>query len=181
MCPPSVGASYCPKRACTAYGTCQMDHCARNAPATSRRTQNRAVPVAAAHQRTRPRTTNCKRTNHPDALGTDTNHNTHPTPRPHQQRTPTSNIRTIPGRKEHRQATFGPSSLLHTPSNQQHRQATFGPHSGKQKTPTTTRREKINEKQLWDNLPLQITPFLSLPPKGGQNVDSGQKKKQTQL
>ena len=57
-----------------------MDYRARNDPATSRRTRGRSVPVAAAHQRTRPRTTNGKRTNHSDATRNDTNGNTHPTP-----------------------------------------------------------------------------------------------------
>ena len=43
-------------------------------------------------QRTRPRATSGKRTNHPDALGSDTTGNTHPTPWPRQKRTPTSNF-----------------------------------------------------------------------------------------
>ena len=72
----------------------QMDHRAINAPVTARRTWGRTVPVAAAHQRTRPHTTNGKRTNHPDAPGNDTNGNTRPTARPQQN--------------EHRQPTFGP-------------------------------------------------------------------------
>ena len=55
---------------------------------------------AAAQQHTRPRTTNGKRTNHPDAPGNDTNGNTHPTPRPRQKRTPTSNFRTTSPEKQ---------------------------------------------------------------------------------
>ena len=57
-----MGSRYYPNRACTSHATGPMAQCARNAPATSRRTPT-------AHQRTRPRTTNGKKTNHSDALG----------------------------------------------------------------------------------------------------------------
>ena len=100
LCPPCLGGScHCPHCACTLHGTCPVDHRARNCPATSRRTRGRPVPVAAAHQHTRPRTTDGKRTNHPDAPGNNTNGNTNPTPRSRQ--------------KKNRQATFGPRSGKH--------------------------------------------------------------------
>ena len=94
MCAPCVGGSYYPNRACKSHGTCPMDHRARHAPATSRRKRSRFVPVAAARQRTRQRTTSDKMANHLDAPGNDTTGNTLPTPRPWQKRTSTSNFRT---------------------------------------------------------------------------------------
>ena len=131
-----------------------MDHRARDAPDTSRRTRGRPVPVAAAHQRTRLRTTNCKRTNL-DVPGTDTNRNTHPTRRPHQQRTPTSNIRTTPGQKG------APTSNFRTTQREtkKHRQQ----RSGKKKT-----RNNFGTPPLTPR-----TTLLSLRPKSGQKVDSG--------
>ena len=105
MCPPRVGGSYCLNRACTLHCTCSMDHRVRNATASSRRTRGRPVPVAAAHQRTRLHTTNCKRTSHPDATRNDTNGNTHPTPRPRQKRAPTSNFRTTSPDKQNQTKT----------------------------------------------------------------------------
>ena len=67
MSPPCVGRNCYPNRACS-HGTCPMDHRAKKCSCP--------VPVAAAHRRTRPRTTIGKRTNHLDAAGNDTNGNT---------------------------------------------------------------------------------------------------------
>ena len=113
MCPPCVGGSYCPNCACTSYGTCLMDYRARNASTTFEAAPR---PCSRSTKRTRkPRTTNGKRTHHRDAPGNDTNGNTYPTPRlwqtqKHRQATfgppaqknkaPTSNIRTLPGKKQ---------------------------------------------------------------------------------
>ena len=127
-----------PSRVCTSHGTCPMDHRARNALATSRRTRGHPVPVAAAHQRTTPRTTHGRRTNHPDALGNDANGNTHPTPRPQQKQTPTGTFSlTAPSFQRNKTPTSLPLSGQTKPQKSNIRTTS-------RRNPTKTKRKVAN-------------------------------------
>ena len=88
MCPPCVGASYYPNRACKPQGTCLMDYRARNASDTSRRTRHVARgPITRTRRETTQTATPTQR----------------PDPGKKEHRQATSGP---PGKKEHRQATF---------------------------------------------------------------------------
>ena len=99
MCPPCVGGSYCPDRACTSHGTCSMDHRARNALDTSRRTRGRSCPwrqrTSAANRARQTAARPITRTH------CETTQSATPTqrPKPGQKRKPTSSFRTLHQKK----------------------------------------------------------------------------------